>query len=489
MKSSTEKKTDDLPGDFPLLHESKFSRAEVSEGIIHIGVGAFHRAHQAVYIDALLDQIGQKKWGIVGINLRPESRALAAAITKNDGCYVLKTIGGLAEVYYRKVRSLMRLLDWHEDYQASLAAFSSPDIKLVTITVTESGYYLNEDMRLDEGDALIINDLSLERPQTIYGCLYRGLTARMENGAGPITIQTCDNIQKNGDVLARCFIRFVEISGNHQLLAFLSGHVTFPNSMVDRITPQPHAETSLEIERLFKIHDDPSVLAENYMQWVIENRFATDYPDLCSVGAQVVDDVHPYEEAKIRMLNGGHTAISYLGVLKGYKTFDQAIRDPELEQFFDDFQLTEVLPGLPKPSPVNHHIYLNIIKERFQNQFIKDHLGRICMNGASKFLTFIMPTLRASWHRGHLPIYTLKAIASWFVFMCKVKEDQIGFDYVETKWDELHPMLHIDKAQIFATNKSLWGDVPEKFPEFTTRLIAEIQNYQQLFMTTKRDKG
>ena len=297
----------------------------------------------------------------------------------------------------------------------------------------------------------------------------------MESGGGPITIACCDNLQENGVMLEHCFIQYLNALNNEKLLNWVLENTSFPSSMVDRITPKIDLQELQEIQRMFNRQDDCSVFSEDFIQWVIEDNFAGIRPPLDEVGVEIVDDVEPYENTKIRILNGGHTVLAYLGVLEGYETFDSAIRDSELSDFFDGIQSEEIIPSLPINSPVDYERYLLTTKRRFENKHLPDFLSRICMDGATKFPIFLLPTIE--WHllKGVTPEYSIKAIASWYIFLCKVITNEISFEYIEPKWNLLKLFLADDKEESFASSEELWGSIPRVYPNFSKRLVEEIK--------------
>ena len=276
-------------------------------------------------------------------------------------------------------------------------------------------------------------------------------------------------------MLEHCFIQYLNALNNEKLLNWVLENTSFPSSMVDRITPKIDLQELQEIQRMFNRQDDCSVFSEDFIQWVIEDNFAGIRPPLDEVGVEIVDDVEPYENTKIRILNGGHTVLAYLGVLEGYETFDSAIRDSELSDFFDGIQSEEIIPSLPINSPVDYERYLLTTKRRFENKHLPDFLSRICMDGATKFPIFLLPTIE--WHllKGVTPEYSIKAIASWYIFLCKVITNEISFEYIEPKWNLLKLFLADDKEESFASSEELWGSIPRVYPNFSKRLVEEIK--------------
>ena len=352
---------------------------------------------------------------------------------------------------------------------------------MVTITVTESGYYFDKDKQLKITTKDIQNDLNGGTPLTVFGALTKGLRVRMESNGLPITIACCDNIQENGVMLKQCFNQYLNESGDEALLNWVSKNVSFPSSMVDRITPKVNAKELLKIQESFSRSDDCSVISEDFIQWVIEDKFSGKKPPLSSVGVEIVDDIEPYENTKIRILNGGHTALAYLGVLQGHETYDSALSDPELSDFFDSIQTKEIISSLPREPSINYLDYLSTTKKRFGNQNLPDSLSRICMDGGSKFPIFLLPVVE--WHlsKGEVPEFSLKAIASWYIFLCQVITNKVSFDYVEPKWSMLTPFLVEGGELGFATDSELWGDIPQKYPDFADGIMKEIQEMKEKY--------
>ncbi len=312
------------------LVKASFKPADCKVGVIHIGVGNFHRAHQAVYFNNILKNASSHNWGIAGINLRKENSKLIMNLKKSNNQYILKTISASGEAKHEEIKSIIELYDWESDERKIQHLFSSSNVQLVTITVTESGYYFDKDKQLKITTKDIQNDLNGGMPITVFGALAKGLRVRMESNGLPITIACCDNIQENGAMLKQCFNQYLNESGDEALLNWVSKNVSFPSSMVDRITPKVNAQELLKIQESFNRSDDCSVVSEDFIQWVIEDKFSGKKPPLSSVGVEIVNDIEPYENTKIRILNGGHTALAYLGVLRGHETYDLALSDPRI---------------------------------------------------------------------------------------------------------------------------------------------------------------
>ena len=459
----------------PPIFATDYDRTACRIGIVHVGFGAFHRAHQAVYIDDYMQHTGDLSWGIAAVNLRQsESAAFAAAQNGDDG-YLLKHTGTATPTAYRLVRPHVKFVDWSEQAPEAESLIALNSVHAVTITVTESGYYLDEAGQLNLGDPLISAEISGGAQQSVYGYLAAGLSRRFAGNGGPLTIMCCDNIRGNGHMLEGSLLAYLWAVGKDGLADWVTQNVTFPCSMVDRITPRTTEELQTEVAGLFPNLGDSPIHSEDYIQWVLEDRFAGQMPDLTKVGVEVVADVDPYEEAKIRILNGGHTGLAYLGALAGHDTFDEAMRDPELRSHFDSLEGEEILPGLQLALPFDKNAYRERIAERFANRAIADALERICMDGFAKFPIFVRPTLEGCLAQGISPKHCYTSIASWYIFARRHAREQGRIAYHEPNWHLLAPMLEDGAEYDFATSVTLWGDLPSAHSDFATGIVSAIK--------------
>ena len=453
---------------------TSYDRSACQIGVVHLGFGAFHRAHQSVYIDDYMDTSGDLRWGIAAVNLRAsEAQYFDAAKQDNnrhDG-YFLKTYTPGGEVSLRRVRSHVRFSDWSIERDQCESLLSLASVHLVTITVTESGYYTDADGQLNLQDPTIKAEVSGESSVSVYAYLREALSKRVAATGAPLTIACCDNIRQNGKMLQSTLLAYLKACGESELASWVDKNVAFPCSMVDRITPRSPAALSAELSDLIGQTVTSPIMAEDFTQWVLQSVAAAEMPALEKVGVTVTADVDPYEETKIRVLNGGHTALAYLAALEGVDTFDAAMRVPHLREHFDRFETDEVLPALTLDLPFSKADYLNQIAQRFGNEAIGDTVARICADGMAKFAIFIRPTLEGCLKQNIMPIHSIRSIASWYVFALHVENGNIGFDYVEPSWNELKALLGTDA---FLTNRQLWGDLPELYPEFPKTLQREI---------------
>lgn len=461
-----------------LLKASKYKKEDCTIGIVHLGYGAFHRAHQAFYIDQYMEKTGDLKWGIAAVNLRREDSKMFIETTANTEGYVVKTMSPTNERQDHLLRPHIKFVDWSTHMQAAEGLVKNPDVKLITITVTESGYYLDSEGSLDETNAVISAEIDGTGKSSIYAYLRGALTQRMQSTAGPITVLSCDNIRLNGQVLERNFRLYLKAIGDAILTSWVENNVSFPACMVDRITPRPVPELNKETERLFGIGNSTTILAEDFIQWVIEDKFKSDFPKLEVVGVTITKQVKAYEETKIRVLNGGHTCLTYFAALEGFETYDQALADPKLREHFDGFE-AEVLPALPENLPFSKTEYLESVGRRFSNEYISDTIERICMDGFNKFPIFILPTINRSFEIGIEPIYAIRSIASWYVFSNNIYNGNMKFNYIEPYAKELKALLGHKELEPFLSSEMLWGSVAEQYPRFKELLKSEIRALEQ----------
>ena len=463
----------------PKLESSSYDRASCKVGLVHLGYVAFHRAHQAVYIDDYMETTGDLAWGIAAVNLRAADVAAFHAASGSDDGYLLKTTSPDGEVRYRLIRPHIAFEDWSTDAAAAEALLDSEDVKAVSMTVTESGYFLKADWSLDLDAPEIKAEMQGQGATTIYGYLAAALQRRAAGINAPITVLCCDNIRSNGKILEKNFLAYLQACGMNDLADWVRANASFPCSMVDRITPRSSQVLIDEIGEAFPGRSLAPIHGENFIQWVVQNKFANTMPDLAKVGVEVVDDVDPFEEAKIRILNGGHTGLCYLGALAGYQTFDEAMRDPTLRAHFDGWETENVLPGLTLDLPFDKTAYLAEIAARFGNRAIADDLARICMDGWSKMQIFIWPTLESCLAQGISPTYGYDCIASWYVYARRVAADAMPIAYTEPHWSALEALLAPGKEAEFAACETLWSHLPKAHAEFVPGVVEAIHRMEQ----------
>lgn len=459
---------------------SKYNQSDCDIGVVHLGYGAFHRAHQAVYIDDYMEQSGDLRWGIAAVNLRAAEAATFAEHARAKAGYVLKSVAPSGAVSLSRIRSHVAFSDWSTDQTKAEGLLALVSVKMVTITVTESGYYTDPDGALDLADPTISAELAGGSGQSIYAYLAAALMLRKDMIDAPITLCCCDNIRRNGKMLQRNFAAYLTALGLDDLAHWVAENVTFPCSMVDRITPRASIDLAQELSLVAGEPIENPIIAETFVQWVLEDHFATkipdEMPDLAVVGVTITKNVDPYEETKIRVLNGGHTCLAYLAALHGIETFDQAMMVPALFDHFWAFETQEVLPALTLELSFSKAKYLDDISSRFKNPAIADSIARICADGFAKFPIFIRPTLEDCLAQGIMPEHGIASIASWYVFAKHVQAGRISFEYNEPSWPILNALLGSDD---FIHSKQLWGDIPTKYPKFNDALRNAIKQMEQ----------
>ena len=472
--------------EMPLLRTG-YDRDAARVGVVHVGVGAFHRAHQAVYFDDLMERTGDLNWAVAGVNLRAAHSGDLERLRAGGGAYVVKSYDPDGGSDFRLVRAHKAFFDWSRDAEAAEDVVALPGVRLLSATVTESGYCLGDDGRIDLGSPEIRAEIDGAGKSSIYAYLRAALGKRRAAGGRPLTVLCCDNLRGNGTMLERNLRRYLIAAGEPGLASWVSDHVSFPCSMVDRITPRPEPRHASEVAERFGIADDFTVHCERFMQWVIGDRFVGVRPELDTAGAELVEDVHPYEEAKIRILNGGHLALAYLAALRGIETYDAALRDPALDAFFDALTTTEILPSLDRGTPVDLPAYRDSVKRRFMNRSIADRISRIAMDGTSKFPVFLLPTVRACLARGIVPRWASTSIASWYVFLRRLEAGRLEFDYVDPKLPMVRPLLAPGREEEFARLPGLWGDTGRRHPEFVREVRARIAELETEYSGTRPD--
>lgn len=356
----------------------RYDLCALTPGIVHIGVGGFQRSHFARYAHDLLEQDSEAlNWGIVASGLRASDQPLIGALNRQDGLYTLVERDASGETA-TLIGSILRAIDASASTSALLAAMAHAEIKIVTITVSEAGYHLdNATKALDLGNIAIRRDIANPRePRTVLGVLVEAFRQRRDAGMPAFTALSCDNIQHNGRVLLAAVLTLAE-QVDLDLAAWIASHARFPSSMVDRITPVPTREEIKTLATQTGIADDAAVFSESFRQWVIEDDFADGRPDWSRVGAQLVPDVAPYEAMKLRLLNASHLAIAGLGTLSGYATVEQTMSDPAIRQYMKRLMDIEICPLLAPVPGIDLEKYKVTLVARFANPAIRDTLRRI----------------------------------------------------------------------------------------------------------------
>lgn len=398
----------------PAAHRPGVDPGKVSVGIVHLGLGAFHRAHQAVFTEEAAVLSGETRWGICGVSQR--SASVRDQLAPQDGLYSVLT-RGLGDPSVRVIGSIREVLTAPEDPDAVVARIADPAVAVVTLTVTEKGYRAAAQGGLDLTDPEIQADLAGRPPRTVVGQLAAGLARRAEVGAGPLTVVSCDNLVANGPFLRRLMEDYAAASQDAKLLVEQLETARFPASMVDRIVPATTDADRDEAAAVLGVRDEAVVVAEPFLQWVIEDDFAGPRPEWEKAGAVLTGDVAPWEQAKLRMLNATHSMLAYLGGLRGYETIAEAVRDEHLAGLATDLMTTDVIPTLTPPAGLDLTAYGQSVLERFANPALKHRTAQVAMDGSVKLPVRLLGTVRDRLAANAEPRLAALAVAGWMVYV------------------------------------------------------------------------
>jgi fructuronate reductase len=369
------------------IETPRYDRAAASAGIVHLGLGAFHRAHQAVFVDDCLSA-GEADWGIVGASLR--SADTRDALGPQDGLYTLSVVDGSGEKL-RVVGSILSSLVAPENPAALLDALTDPGVKIVTLTVTEKAYLRDASGALDEKHPDILWDLKNPSvPKTAHGFLTEAIHRRRTAAAAPFTVLSCDNLPANGVTLKRLLVAFATLR-DPELGRFVEESIAFPSSMVDRIVPATTDEDRARIGNALGVADAWPVTTEPFLQWVIEDHFPSGRPHWERFGVEMVKDVAPFEDMKLRLLNGSHSSIAYLGLLMDKATVSQAFADPLIRKFIQRLW-AEAIPSLPGGVGLKPEAYTGELVKRYDNPALKHRTAQIANDGSQKLPQRIVAT-------------------------------------------------------------------------------------------------
>ena len=391
----------------------RYRRESCAVGIVHFGPGAFHRAHQAFYVDRLLGD--DPRWGIAAVSL--QSPATRDALAPQDGLYTLAEIG--AQTAYRVIGSLLELRHAPQESAAVLARLTAPTTRIVTLTVTEKGYCLGTDSRLDPRHPDIAHDLGQPgSPRSVIGYLAEGLRRRRSLGIDPFAVVSCDNLPDNGATLRAAVTAFAERI-DAGLAAWLAEQVAFPRTMVDSITPATDEAFRQRVLEFTGLEDAWPVRRESFTQWVIEDLPAVRVADWSAAGVTLARDVSLYDRAKLRLVNGAHSSLAYIGLLRGHETVAGAMSDRGLSEFVERLMRLDILPSLQGAPELDLDTYIPAVLERFRNPGTRHRLSQIAWDGSQKLPVRLMGTIEEA-HRAGRPLHRLLLpVAAWMRFIAR----------------------------------------------------------------------
>jgi mannitol 2-dehydrogenase len=437
-----------------------YDRRLVTPGVVHLGVGGFHRAHQAMYLDRLMNQGLALDWGICGVGVMAADRGMKEALNAQDCLYtlVLKHKDGTYEP--RVIGSIVEYLFAPDDPGAVIEKMAAASTRIVSLTITEGGYNLNDTTgEFDAASPRVIDDLQPGAvPLTVFGLVTEALRRRWKAGLGPFTVMSCDNLQGNGDLARRAFTTFARLR-DAELGDWIDRTVRFPNCMVDRITPVTTAADRAEIRERFGLDDRWPVVCEPYAQWVLQDTFTAGRPPYEEAGVQLVDDVEPYELMKLRLLNGSHQAMCYFAFLAGYRLVHEAAQDPVLRAFLVGYMDEEATPTLPPVPGVDLDVYKYTLIERFSNPYVGDTIARLCEYTSDRIPKWLLPVLRQQLKTGGEIKRCAAVVASWARYAEGVDEQGNPIDVVDRRRDSLMRLARSQRENpdAFIANREIFG--------------------------------
>jgi len=455
-----------------------YDRSEVAAGIVHFGVGGFHRAHQAMYIDRLLAGGQALEWGICGVGVLEGDRAMKDALAAQDCLYTLVVKHPDGALEPRIIGSIVEYLFAPDDPEAVVEKLASPSTRIVSLTVTEGGY--NTDPvtgQFDTRDPGVVHDIRPGvDPVTVFGLVTEALARRRDQGVVPFTVMSCDNVPSNGDVARRTFATFAGLR-DPELGRWVRREVAFPNSMVDRITPVTTEQDRTLLTERFGVQDAWPVVCEPFTQWVLQDRFTAGRPPLQDAGVQLVDDVEPYELMKLRLLNGGHQALCYLGYLCGYRYTHEVCQDPLFTSFLLAYLDREAAPTLPPVPGMDLAGYQRTLIERFANPEVRDSLARLCADSSDRIPKFVLPVITEQLARGGEVEHAALVVAAWARYAQGVDDQGQPILVVDRLREQLTAAAgrQDENPTAFLANRELFGNLIEN-ERFTAAYTTSLRS-------------
>ncbi|TGD10647.1 mannitol dehydrogenase family protein [Brevibacterium sp. S111] len=461
-----------------------YDRAAVRPGIVHFGVGGFHRAHMAMVIDDLLQTGRAFEWGIVGAGVLPHDAGMRDALAGQDHLYslTLKHPDGAKE--RRVIGSIIDYRFGPDDPHGLLELLTDEDIRIVSLTVTEGGYNVNPVTgEFITQEPTIVADVEALRagrlPATVFGYVVAALRARRAAGVAPFTVQSCDNISENGEVAAKMFTAFARLVDD-ELADWIGENVAFPNSMVDRITPATTDDDREDLLADTGVTDAWPVVAEPFFQWVLEDSFTSGRPPYEDAHVQVVDDVQPYEHMKLRLLNSGHQGLAYFGLLGGYTFAHEAMANPDIPAYLRRYMDEEGTPSLAPLPGIDLEAYKDSLIERFSNPEIRDTLARLGAESSDRIPKWLLPVVKDNLASGH-PVDVSAAIcASWARYAEGHDETGGRFTIVDRYAERLQAVAATQgtDALAFVRQAQFFGELAEE-PRFTAPYLAALTSLHE----------
>jgi mannitol 2-dehydrogenase len=424
----------------PEVAVPRYDRTDLATGIVHFGVGGFHRSHEAMYVDRLLNQGAGAGWAICGVGTLPSDRAMQVALDGQDCLYTLVLKGTSGPIAPQVIGSIARFLHAPVALEPVIAALTDPMTRIISLTITEGGYPVSNDTGEFAPTPEIVADVARGAgARTVFGLVAEALDRRRRSGAPSVTIVSCDNMTGNGDIARGSFTGVASLR-DPELARWMNDNVEFPNSMVDRITPVTTDTDRRELAERFNIDDAWPVVAEPFAQWVLEDRFIAGRPPLDEVGVQFVSDVQPYELMKLRLLNASHQVLSYLGYLAGYRFVHEVCADPAFREMLMRYMVREASPTLPAVPGIDLDTYRRTLVDRFSNPHVADSLARNGTDGSDRIPKFVLPVIRQQLASGGDISVSVVAVAAWARYLDGVDEQGRPIAVVDRRLEQLGPL-------------------------------------------------
>jgi len=445
-----------------LVATPTYDRSKLTAGIIHFGVGGFHRGHQAMYLDALMNDGKATDWAICGMGVMESDAHMRDVLTASDGLYTLvaKNPDGTRDV--RVIGSIIDYVYAPDDPKAAIERLADPAIRIVSLTITEGAYNFHHVTgEFDLDNAAVQADLAdPTSPSTVFGLVCAGLRLRRERGITPFTVMSCDNIQGNGHVAEAMFTAYARAL-DPEFGAWMAAHVPFPNSMVDRITPSTTDADRADVAATYGIEDGWPVVCEDFCQWVLEDSFADGRPPYQDAGVQVVKDVAPYELMKLRLLNASHQGLCYFGHLAGYRAVHDVARNPLFARFLLKYMDEEATPTLAALPGVDLDAYKHQLIARFSNEYVADTVARLCNESSDRIPKWLMPVVRDNLISGGRIDFSAAIVASWARYAEGTDEQGAPIEICDRLADSLKAVAARNTTEIdaFISQRELFGNV------------------------------
>jgi mannitol 2-dehydrogenase len=469
----------DLPGNVP---GPAYDRSRLRTGIVHFGVGGFHRAHEAMYLDRLMNEGKALDWAICGVGVMPADRRMKEALDAQDGLYTLVVKAPDGTMQPRVIGAIREYLFAPDDPEAVIGRLTDQATRIVSLTVTEGGYNFSAVTgEFDASNPAVQHDLQPGvAPATTFGLITEALARRRERGVPPFTIMSCDNIEGNGDAARRSFVAFARLR-DAELAGWIDREVRFPNCMVDRITPVTTQEDIDEVGKRFGIDDRWPVVCEPFTQWVLEDEFTLGRPPFEDAGAQLVDDVEPYELMKLRLLNASHQALCYFGYLAGYRLVHEVCQDRLFATFLLDYMDHEATPTLEPVPGIDLTEYKHNLIARFSNAAVRDTVARLCAESSDRIPKWLLPVIRHNLASGGEIHRAAAVVASWARYAEGVDEQGAPIDVVDPLREVLmaNAQRQREEPLAFIANRQVFGDLVDndRFVAAYRRTLASLHTH------------